>query len=166
MKILHYLIVAVAAALMLCGPAWADEDQVDQIIIHKSARTLSLMHKGKIIKTYKVSLGPHAIGPKTQAGDGKTPEGHYTISARNEHSHYHRALKISYPNASDVKRAQKLGVSPGGDIMIHGLPNGKGWVGKQHLLHDWTIGCVALTDEEIDEVYSKVKVGTPVDIHP
>ncbi|HTM15980.1 MAG TPA: L,D-transpeptidase family protein, partial [Terracidiphilus sp.] len=99
-------------------------------------------------------------------GDALTPEGHYVIDAKYEHSKYHKALHVSYPSAEDRRRAARQGVSPGGAIMIHGLPNGKGWVGARHRLFDWTLGCIAVTDEEIDEVYTLVPVGTPVEIRP
>jgi len=99
-------------------------------------------------------------------GDARTPEGHYTIDSKTAASHYHKGLHVSYPNAEDRKRAAKLGASPGGAIMIHGLPNGKGWVGAGHRLYDWTLGCIAVTDEEIDEIWELVTVGTPVEIRP
>ncbi len=88
------------------------------------------------------------------------------MEARNPASRYHRALRLSYPNADDVARARALGVTPGGDVMIHGLPNGQGWVGSAHRASDWTFGCVALTDAEIDEIWATVPVGTPVRIVP
>jgi murein L,D-transpeptidase YafK len=88
------------------------------------------------------------------------------IDSRNAESHYHRALHVSYPNADDRQRAARLGVSPGGAIMIHGLPNGMGLLGASHRLYDWTLGCVAVTDDEIDEIWSLVPVGTPVEIRP
>ncbi len=94
------------------------------------------------------------------------PEGHYVIDARNAQSHYHKALHVSYPNPEDRRRAAKQGVAPGGDIMIHGLPNGLGAIGSAHLLHDWTAGCVAVTDAQIDEIWTLVPTGTPVEIRP
>ena len=98
--------------------------------------------------------------------DARTPEGRYVIDSRNAASAYHKALHISYPNSDDRKRAAKLGVAPGGAVMIHGLPNGKGWVGPTHRLYDWTLGCIAVTDQEIDEIWNLVPVGTPVEIRP
>ena len=127
---------------------------------------MQLLHGGKVIRTYKVALGQGGLAPKQREGDALTPEGHFTIDAKYEHSKYHKALHVSYPTVDDRKRAARLGVSPGGAIMIHGLPNGKGWVGARHRLFDWTLGCVAVTDEEIDEVFTLVPVGTPVDIRP
>jgi murein L,D-transpeptidase YafK len=102
----------------------------------------------------------------TPERDARTPEGRYLIDSRNVASAYHKALHISYPNADDRKRAAKLGVSPGGAVMIHGLPNGKGWLGGAHRLYDWTLGCIAVTDQEIDEIWNLVPTGTPVEIRP
>jgi murein L,D-transpeptidase YafK len=119
-----------------------------------------------VILTYKVALGQGGLAPKDRQGDGRTPEGHYVIDARNAASEYHLSLHVSYPNADDRKRAAKLGVAPGGDIMIHGLPNGKGWIGAGHRAYDWTLGCIAVTNEEIEEVWKLVPVGTPVEIRP
>lgn len=138
----------------------------DHIMIHKNARTLELMHAGQIIKTYKIALGGNPVGPKIQQGDHKTPEGKYVIDSRNLRSQFHRSLHISYPNAEDRERARKLGVQPGGDIFIHGLPNGYGFIGSAHRARDWTDGCIAVTDQEIEEIWILVPNGTPVEIRP
>ena len=127
---------------------------------------MELIAGNKVIRTYKVSLGRGGLAPKERQGDGRTPEGHYIIDAKYAASNYHKALHVSYPNAEDRKRAASLGVAPGGAIMIHGLPNGKGWIGAAHRLYDWTLGCIAVTDEEIDEIFKLVPVGTPVEIRP
>jgi murein L,D-transpeptidase YafK len=140
--------------------------KADSILILKKAHLLELLAGGKVIRTYKAALGSGGLAPKEREGDGRTPEGRYTIDARNSASAYHRALHISYPNAEDRERAAKLGVSPGGAVMIHGLPNGKGFIGPAHRLYDWTLGCVAVTDDEIDEIWNMVPVGTPVEIRP
>jgi murein L,D-transpeptidase YafK len=140
--------------------------KADRILVLKSERTLILMHDGKSFKTYKVALGGQPIGPKAQRGDHKTPEGTYVIDRRNGNSQFHKALHVSYPDAKDSALAHKLGVSPGGDIMIHGLPNGMGRVGSAHRARDWTDGCIAVTDEEIDEIWKLVPNGTPVEIKP
>lgn len=127
---------------------------------------MELLAGGKVIRTYKVALGRGGLGPKEREGDGRTPEGHYIIDSRNSSSAYHRSLHVSYPNAEDRRRTARLGVAPGGDIMIHGLPNGMGWLGASHRLYDWTLGCIAVTDPEIDEIWKMVAVGTPVEIRP
>jgi murein L,D-transpeptidase YafK len=144
----------------------ATPQKADSILILKKDHVLKLLAGGKAIRTYKVALGRGGLGPKVREGDARTPEGHYFIDSRNAVSHYHKALHVSFPNAEDRKRAAQLGVPPGGAIMIHGLPNGMGWLGAGHRLLDWTLGCVAVTDEEIDEIWDLVPLGTPVDIRP
>ena len=138
----------------------------DSIIISKSAHTLSLMSGKTVLKTYRVAIGRGSGGRKQFAGDNRTPEGKYIIDEKNSASKFHKALHISYPNTEDKARASNLGRSPGGDIEIHGLPTAFAWVGPaQHVL-DWTSGCIALTNEEIDELWKLVAVGTPVEIDP
>jgi murein L,D-transpeptidase YafK len=144
----------------------AAPQKADSILILKKDHLMELIAGGKVIRSYKVALGQGGLAPKVRQGDGRTPEGHYIIDAKYAASQYHKALHISYPNAEDRKRAAKLGVSPGGSILIHGLPNGKGYIGAAHRLYDWTLGCIAVTDEEIDEIWELVAVGTPVEIRP
>jgi murein L,D-transpeptidase YafK len=136
------------------------------IVVDKSARRLTLFRNGDALKSYKVALGSAPRGHKQQEGDGRTPEGRYTIDFKNARSRFHLALRVSYPNDADRERAHIRGVSPGGDIMIHGLPNGLGWLAGVHLWRDWTDGCVAVTDSEVDEIWPLVDVGTKVDIRP
>jgi len=138
----------------------------DKVLIEKKERRLTLMSKGEVLKIYKIALGGNPEGPKERQGDNKTPEGTYFIDARNKDSDYHLSLHISYPNERDKKRAKELGVSPGGDIMIHGIKNGFSWVGDAHTEADWTKGCIAVTDEEIEEIEKLVPNGTPVEIRP
>lgn len=139
---------------------------VDKILIEKKERRLSLILKGKELKTYRIALGGNPDGPKERQGDNKTPEGTYIIDGRNRNSGYHLSLHISYPNGNDRKRARELGVSPGGDIMIHGIKNGLSWVGEYHTEVDWTKGCIAVTDEEIEEIDRLAPNGTVVEIRP
>jgi murein L,D-transpeptidase YafK len=138
----------------------------DSIVIEKRAHRLTLFHLGRPIRSYLVALGGNPIGDKVSAGDRRTPEGLFSIEGRNPNSSYHLSLRISYPDVAHRQRAESLGVDPGGNIMIHGLPNGKGSVGAYHRTADWTNGCVALTDEEIEEIWSAVPIGTPVLITP
>jgi len=138
----------------------------DRILIEKEERRLTLISKGRVLKTYKIALGGNPEGPKERQGDNKTPEGTYVIDSRNRDSRYHLSLHISYPNEKDKKRAKELGVSPGGDIMIHGIKNGFSWVGDFHTEVDWTKGCIAVTDEEIEEIEKLVPNGTIVEIRP
>jgi tetratricopeptide (TPR) repeat protein len=139
---------------------------VDKILIEKKQRRLMLISKGEVLKTYKIALGGNPEGPKERHGDNKTPEGIYTIDSRNTNSLYHLSLHISYPNEKDKRRAKELGVAPGGDIMIHGIKNGFSWVGGSHTEADWTKGCIAVTDEEIEEISKVVPNGTTVEIKP
>ena len=138
----------------------------DRILIEKNERRLTLIAKGKVLKTYEIALGGDPSGPKERQGDNKTPEGTYVIDSRNRDSRYHLSLHISYPNEQDKKRAKQLGVSPGGDIMIHGIKNGFSWVGDHHTGVDWTKGCIAVTNEEIEEIDRLAPNGTIVEIRP
>ena len=138
----------------------------DRVIVVKHGRTLSVMSRDKIIETYTVSLGRAPVGPKTQQGDHKTPEGQYVLDRRNASSRFYRSIHISYPDPNERKRAAQLGIDPGGDVMIHGLPNGFGWLGNLHRHLDCTDGCIAVTDEEMDEIWRTVPDGTPIEIKP
>jgi murein L,D-transpeptidase YafK len=140
--------------------------QADRIVVNKARREMLLLRDGGVLKTYRVALGKHPVGPKIQEGDMRTPEGMYRIDGRYAKSQFHMALHISYPNAPDRERARRLGVKPGSDILIHGLPNGQGSIGKAHLQSDWTWGCIAVTDEEIEEIWRLVPNGTVVEIRP
>ena len=141
-------------------------EPADKVLIEKKERRLTLLSKGEVIKTYKIALGGNPVGPKERQGDNKTPEGTYIIDSRNRDSGYHLSLHISYPNEKDKIRAKELGVSPGGDIMIHGIKNGLSWVGASHAEVDWTKGCIAVKDEEMEEIYKLVPNGTIVEIRP
>jgi murein L,D-transpeptidase YafK len=138
----------------------------DRVVVLKNSRTLELMSGGKVIKSYKVALGGEPVGPKRRQGDHKTPEGVYVLDSRNAHSQFHKSIHISYPNARDRREARAEGVSPGGDVFVHGLPNGYGWVGASHRMKDWTDGCIAVTNQEIEEIWSLVADGTPIEIRP
>jgi murein L,D-transpeptidase YafK len=138
----------------------------DQVIVVKTQRTLTLLLHGKVLRTYKVALGGSPVGAKDQQGDHKTPEGHYILDRRNAKSRFYKSIHVSYPNGQDRKRASQRGVAPGGDIMIHGLPNGFGWLGATHRAQDWTDGCIAVTNAEMDEIWDLVPDGTPIEIRP
>jgi murein L,D-transpeptidase YafK len=138
----------------------------DQIVVDKSDHTLTLYRHGQAMKTYTVSLGRQPVGRKEREGDDRTPEGRYVIDSRNAHSKYHIALHVSYPNAEDVRRARAAGVSPGGAIMIHGLRDDFSWLGRLHRMVNWTHGCIAVTDGEIEEIARAVPNGTPIIIRP
>jgi murein L,D-transpeptidase YafK len=138
----------------------------DRVIVHKKDHTMELMHAGQVIRTYKIALGRNPVGPKQREGDFRTPEGVYVIDSRNAKSQCHRSLHISYPNAADRERARKLSVSPGGNVSIHGILNGYGHLGAAHRRWDWTYGCIAVTDQEIEEIWMLVDNGTPIEILP
>jgi len=144
----------------------AASPKADRIVVNKSKRELLLLNKHSILRYYKVALGRTPAGAKQQQGDGRTPEGEYRISGRNPRSAFHKSLRISYPSEADRQRARAMGVDPGGDVMIHGLPNGMGAIGAAHRLKDWTEGCIAVTDAEIEEIWLLVPDGTPVTINP
>jgi murein L,D-transpeptidase YafK len=138
----------------------------DRVLVEKAARRLTLLRDGMPLKSYRVALGRAPVGPKEEEGDQRTPEGSYLIDFHKEDSDYHRALHVSYPEQRDIDRAAAAGVPPGFDIMIHGIRNGRGWIGAFHRRSDWTAGCIAVTDFEIEEIYRAVPDGTPIEIQP
>jgi len=138
----------------------------DKVLVNKQARKLFLLKQGRILKQYRISLGQDPIGHKSEQGDSKTPQGSYVLDWKNPHSHYFLSIHISYPNARDRARAIDAGVSPGGDIMIHGLPNGWGWLSFVFKGWDWTDGCIAVSNTEMQEIWNSVATGTPVEILP
>jgi murein L,D-transpeptidase YafK len=158
--------VAVFCAIGMAQIAPAPPLRADRVVMLKKERTLQLLSHEKVIKTYKVALGGDPIGPKTRQGDHKTPEGVYVLDFRNAHSQFYKSIHISYPSEPDRAAARKRGVSPGGDVFIHGLANGYGAIGAAHRLQDWTDGCIAVTDEEIDEIWRVVPDRTPIEIRP
>lgn len=142
------------------------QTKIDLILIEKQQRRMTVFYNNKKPKTYRIALGFSPVGTKVEEGDGKTPEGNYAITYKNPQSRFHRSLKISYPSSNDWQRANQKGVHPGSNIMIHGLSERFHRVGKWHALKDWTLGCIAVTNEEIDEIYQLADVGTKVKISP
>ena len=166
LKIVLWLLFITIAGLLIY---WAipitplpDGVKSDQLVVYKSKRKLEYWSGDQVIKTYTISLGGNPIGHKEVEGDSKTPEGLYYINDKNPHSGYHLNLGISYPNAADKKRNN----NPGGQIKIHGLKNGRGIIGKFQRFVDWTNGCIAVTNAEMEELYHTVPIGTPIYIHP
>jgi murein L,D-transpeptidase YafK len=147
-------------------PSAPAEAQADLVEIFKGERRMELKREGKTIRRYRVALGFSPERHKEREGDGRTPEGSYTLDARNPRSAFHLSLRVSYPDEDDKAQAEALGVSPGGDIYIHGQPNGWRKLLVGHPAKDWTTGCVAVTDAEIREVWSLVPSGVRVVIHP
>jgi murein L,D-transpeptidase YafK len=144
----------------------ASEQKADRIEVVKSKHTMTLMASGRALKIYKVALGRGPSGAKEHEGDNKTPEGEYVIDQKNTKSRFHLALHISYPNVDDKKRAHDAGFNPGGAVMIHGLESGLGWLGPFQHDMDWTEGCIAVSNSEIEEIWRLVPIGTPIEIKP
>lgn len=160
LMILHLLI------LIYSNDVFAEPLKADKIVVLKNKRLLLLLREGQIIKSYKVALGKDPIGHKIRLGDNKTPEGIYTISSRKNSNKYHLTLFISYPNEKDIENAKKLGVNSGNSIAIHGLPKDLASLNKLHRRFDWTNGCIAVTNEEIEEIWELVDDGTIIEIKP
>jgi murein L,D-transpeptidase YafK len=133
---------------------------VDRVVVYKHERRAVPLSQGKELRSYRVALGGEPSGPKMRQGDHRTPEGSYILDSRNSNSRFYKAFHISYPGPKDIAAAKRLGVSPGGDIMLHGLPKEYAWVGKAQTLHDWTDGCIAVSNDEMDEICKLVRVGT------
>lgn len=158
------VVACMLALLIMAAPAGAKIEQADRIVVIKHKRILMLMQNGEIIKSYRIALGGNPNGHKVRAGDKRTPEGQYIIDARNPNSSYHLSLRISYPGPADLENAERLGVSPGDSIMIHGQKPQYAHLGKMHRLEDWTEGCIAVTNREIEEIWKLVPDGTPIEI--
>lgn len=160
------LIVAAAAEYASWPPHAGPAETPDRIVVLKSERRMILYRGSDVLREYKVAISRVPVGAKTREGDHKIPEGVYTIDAKNPASDFHLALHVSYPNAEDRVRANADGVRAGGDIEVHGIKNGLGWLGRFQRWANWTNGCVALTDPEIEQVYKAVPVGTRIEIRP
>jgi murein L,D-transpeptidase YafK len=158
--------VGLAAAAYLNVNPLPHDAVADRILVEKAARKLTLFQNSRALKSYSVALGREPVGAKEFEGDQRTPEGIYTVDFHKADSDYHRALHISYPEQHDIDRAAAQGLSAGSDIMIHGLPNGHGWIGRFHRRADWTAGCIAVADFEIEEIYRAVPDGTPIELRP
>ena len=156
---------AICTFLFAAFPAFALE-RADLVWVDKSERRLDLIRAGKVLRSYSIALGNAPVGQKSREGDERTPEGRYILDWRNPGSIAHKSIHISYPNAAQVEAAKAAGVEPGGNIMIHGQPNGFGWWGWLLQMVDWTDGCIAVTDSDMDEIWAMVPDGTPIEIEP
>lgn len=143
-----------------------DWTEAERIVIDKSSRSLTLIRKDKVERTFPIVLGGNPVGHKTEKGDLKTPEGEYFINYKNLNSRYYLSVRISYPNDKDLQRARTLGVQPGGNIMIHGLPNNARPPYSRYLNEDWTEGCIAVSNQAMQEIWLAVRENTPVEIRP
>jgi len=138
----------------------------DEVIVRKSQRRLYLMRDGKVLRSYRISLGLEPQGPKERAGDFRTPEGHYFLTRRNPRSDYFLSILVSYPGPEDRARAQRRHIDPGGEIMLHGLPNILRHKPAFYEHSDWTDGCIALSDSDMVEVWLMTRENTPIEILP
>ncbi len=166
MRAMRYLKLSLIALLLVPTLALAKIKPVDEVVVYKSKHLMQLKRNGKVVKSYKVVFGKNPVGHKQYAGDSRTPEGRYTLNWKKKNSTYYRAIQVSYPNATDRKRAAKLGKNPGGAIMIHGQkPH---WKGIEDYLTrmNWTDGCIAVTNPQMDEIWAMVDTGTPIEIFP
>lgn len=166
-------ILAALSLLVLAVVAASAEAQIprsapraDLVVVYKSKRILQLRREGEVLKSFPIALGRSPAGPKRKEGDGRTPEGVYTLDWRKPDSQFYRAIHVSYPHPRDHAHAERWDVSPGGLIMLHGLPNGVPAARVGHPWNDWTDGCIAVTNEEMDEIWARVEDGTTIIIYP
>lgn len=160
------LLVAMGGASAAQAAAHAALVKADRVLVLKAKRKLYLLRDGQVLRHYRVALGRTPRGAKAREGDGRTPEGVYRLDWRNPESQFYRSIHISYPDRDDLRRAAAQGVAAGGDIMIHGLPTGLEGFEVTHGRRDWTEGCIAVTNEEIDEIWALVEDGTIIEIRP
>lgn len=166
--------LGVFGVLVASGAIWANAPlsplpgnaKADLLVVEKDQRRLLAYSQGRLLRAYPVSLGRDPIGPKVRQGDRRTPEGRYVIDSHNPASAFHRSLHVSYPSAAEAATARSGGYDPGRDIMVHGIHNGLRWIGRAHRFLDWTVGCIAVTDPEIEELYRIVPDGTPIELRP
>ena len=166
-RILTFFIIP--ALLFVVWPkrhAGAAAPPIERVVIYKSQQTMQLLSGNDVIRSYQVAIGRNPLGHKQKAGDCRTPEGAYIIDSHKKDSRFHKSLHISYPNKSDLTAAKKNGNSPGSDIMIHGLPKGFEDLGDIHFKRNWTKGCIAVNNQEMDEIWKLVPDGTPIVIKP
>ena len=159
-------ILAIALLLILQTVNGVSEQKADAVLVIKSEGRLYLVNNGKRFASFRATFGADPVGHKQAQGDEKTPEGHYMLDYKNANSKFYKSIHISYPNAQDRENARRLGVSPGGDIMIHGQTNGWGWAAPFAQFFPWTDGCVALSNKDMDRVWAAVNPGTPIEIRP
>lgn len=168
MRFLRLLaVLALVLGTAACGGKFVHYDgpEVTQVVVNKGERRMHLLHHGEVLKSYRIGLGFAPEGHKLYEGDGRTPEGDYTIDRRNPNSAFFLSIGIDYPRLSDIEAARQLGKSPGGDIFIHGRAN-ENWRNLRKRGPDWTAGCIAVTNREMREIYAMVRDGTPIRINP
>ena len=166
---IHSLLIMVSALIMIGFPtlhASAAGPPVDLVVVYKSRKIMELLKGQEVVHSYKVALGRNPIGQKQMAGDCRTPEGAYIIDRHKKNSGYYKSLHLSYPNSQDLASAKNRGCTPGGSIMIHGLPRGYEDLADIHYKRNWTKGCIAVNNKEMDEIWHLVADGTPIIIKP
>ncbi|MCP3868360.1 MAG: L,D-transpeptidase family protein [Gammaproteobacteria bacterium] len=162
---LSFLLGVLLLSLITAGACWSGQ-KADAVLVIKNEGRLYLMKKGQSFASFRATFGANPVGHKEVQGDERTPEGHYFLDYKNRNSKFYKSIHISYPNARDREKARRMGVDPGGDIMIHGQTNGYGWAAPITQLFSWTDGCVALSDSDMDRVWDAVDPGTPIEIRP
>jgi murein L,D-transpeptidase YafK len=166
------IIGCTAALVALAGGVRAEMNvpaplvQADSVLVVKSERKLYLLKAGRVLREFDISLGLMPTGHKQREGDFRTPEGKYFLESRNPNSDYFLSIKVSYPNAEDRERARKMGVDPGGQIMIHGLPNVPRYAPERYRGWDWTDGCIAVSNSDMVDIWLMTKDSTPIEIRP
>lgn len=163
---LSFIFFSLISSFSLATTSHAVLQKADRVLVLKNERRMILMNNGAILRSYKVALGRQPIGRKIRQGDGRTPEGKYFLDHRNARSRFYRSIHISYPNCRDIANAKKRGVNPGEGIMIHGLPRGFEDLADVHTQRNWTKGCIAVSNKEMDEIWAMVPDGTPIEIRP
>lgn len=158
--------IIILVALLPCMAMAGDLPKADFVLVKKHEKRLYLMKNKKPFKVYRIALGANSKGPKIRAGDERTPEGTYILDYKNPHSDFYKSIHISYPDDQDIKRAKEIDAVPGGDIMIHGQKNDSKNFSRIHRYVNWTDGCIAVTNKEMDEIWESVDVGTPITIEP
>jgi len=143
-----------------------DWTPAERIVIEKGRRKLTLVRVDHVVREFDIALGGNPIGGKQRSGDSRTPEGNYVVDFKNLYSNYYLSVRLSYPNPEDIARARRLGVDPGSNIMIHGMPNGVAWPYEGYVGRDWTDGCIAVSNSAMQEIWLAVRENTPVEILP
>lgn len=166
LKIGYFITIALVPLLVSTGLAAACELKADKVVIKKSERKLYLINNGQVIKEYSICLGLNPVGHKQQKGDKRTPEGIYVLNQRNPKSKYYKSMLFSYPNEKDRRQAEAKGVDPGGHLAIHGLPVRTKEAEWDYIERDWTDGCIAVTNDHMEEIWQLVDIGTPIEILP
>jgi murein L,D-transpeptidase YafK len=164
--ILALALISVNSPLVADPSHDARPETADKILVLKSERKLQLLKAGRVLRTFDISLGLVPVGPKQREGDFRTPEGVYYLETRNANSDYFLSIKVSYPNAEDVARARAQGLDPGGQIMIHGLPNQPKYDPRRYHGWDWTDGCIAVSNSDMVDIWLMTGEATPIEIRP